>query len=822
MADRPALVAQMLDQAHRAWSERGGIGLLCGAPGIGKTHVASQLLQLLPRRTASLVGNAAPTGSPPLLPICHAIASCRHGRVAEELVELAEEYAGAVPVLREAVAPALRARRALRFGRALSTQVAPSETYTFVALTHLLRKLGARCPVVLFVDDIQWLDASSAAFLGYLIQSFGAFPIFVLLSARSNGHDPAPVAAIRETIVRAGGVSKVYTVPPLSVEEVREAASQLLRAPLICTDDDLQWLHDTSKGSPKYLAEVLALLRDREALALRNGSYALVQRPDRLLVPPTLAEITCARLEQLTADDGFAEAVVQFAAVCGRKFDAHVVAKVLAAAPQRVFSALGKIGRVTGYLRRIGTGPMFEFDHDLTREAVLDMLGASAADCHRTIAGVLAQDAAVPPQRIAQHLRAAGELRGAADFLARAAASALEQGAFADAVEHASACDETLGEAGVPETDPERSGATELLGRSLLAAERYDSAVAFLCRRTDVARSPRDARVLHILGRSQARLATDNAHRAAVRDLRGALELVDPRSEPALAAEIWTDLVYVYDSVGQYHESQAAYRAAYREAVRAKDPRLQARILRLSSIFWQPEKVIETIHAALDLARRSRLTYETALCMNNLGTAYLQLRDLARAREWFTESRDELKGLGGYRHDSPLNNLGLVDVAEGDVAQGLEHIEGAIARSHDADARLFMRTNRAICRALLGNAHAALTEFRELLPIADATGDLFYRDCVRQNLAQALLEAGSPAEAIEVATSCPSHHSKSDDALVTAKRASLLLRAHHALGTVSPDKRLVATAAVLDRTTKPQAWLYRLPWQLCDIEFWED
>jgi hypothetical protein len=139
----------------------------------------------------------------------------------------------------------------------------------------------------------------------------------------------------------------------------------------------------------------------------------------------------------------------------------------------------------------------------------------------------------------------------------------------------------------------------------------------------------------------------------------------------------------------------------------------------------------------------------------------------------------------------------------------------------DAHSRLFIGSNLAVVDALTGHLAQAIESLEALVQAADVAGDLFYRDCLRHNLANALLEAGQPEKAISVATACPTHVTTNDEILVEGKRALLLVRAYEAAGRAAPSE-LSEQVARLDRTTKPHAWLYRLPWYFIDIEFWED
>ena len=197
------------------------------------------------------------------------------------------------------------------------------------------------------------------------------------------------------------------------------------------------------------------------------------------------------------------------------------------------------------------------------------------------------------------------------------------------------------------------------------------------------------------------------------------------------------------------------------------------------------------------------------------------MRDLDRARHHYQRSYDGLSELGGFRCDTPLNNLGLVALvaARPDEADRLLHL--AAARCLDQHSALFIHSNQAVLKAKQGQVDAAIQGLRNAVSMADLAGDLFYQDCLRHNLARVLQMNGDRDEAYRIATGCGLHHSTGDELLVLGKRARLLLEL------LTPEEgpcraQLLEDAAVLDRTTKPQAWLYREPWYYCDIEFWED
>ena len=71
------------------------------------------------------------------------------------------------------------ARDALAVGRA------------FLALVRLLARDE---PVLIAVDDVQWLDPSSARILSFAARRLGKVPVGILLTQRGDGPDPLDLA----------------------------------------------------------------------------------------------------------------------------------------------------------------------------------------------------------------------------------------------------------------------------------------------------------------------------------------------------------------------------------------------------------------------------------------------------------------------------------------------------------------------------------------------------------------------------------------------------------------------------------------------------
>lgn len=150
-----------------------------------------------------------------------------------------------------------------------------------VAVRSALEALAAETPVVLAIDDVQWLDPSSASVLTFALRRMSEQPVHLLL-ARRTGEGTG-----QSEFWSAIGVDHVERLPigPLSLGAIHI----LLQARLGRTFSrpSLLRVHEISGGNPFYALELARVL----------GSDADRMQP--LLVPETLEGLVRARLDDL-------------------------------------------------------------------------------------------------------------------------------------------------------------------------------------------------------------------------------------------------------------------------------------------------------------------------------------------------------------------------------------------------------------------------------------------------------------------------------------------------------------------------------------------
>ena len=185
-----------------------------------------------------------------------------------------------------------------------------------------LRTLSETSPVVIAIDDVQWVDGSSARALSFAMRRLAGHPLAVLATRRLE-----PSASEGLDLVRAIGDRDAVRmhVGPLAVDEVahilRDRGSRPLTPPLVAR------VHEAAHGNPFFSLEILHALRDADpaagrplpvpgdaldALRARSGSLSATAGEVVLVMAamarPTLRTLRASSDEPSTVDASLVEA----------------------------------------------------------------------------------------------------------------------------------------------------------------------------------------------------------------------------------------------------------------------------------------------------------------------------------------------------------------------------------------------------------------------------------------------------------------------------------------------------------------------------------
>jgi adenylate cyclase len=184
------------------------------------------------------------------------------------------------------------------------------------AFRSWLSALLAKQPVVLAVEDIHWMDASSLALTAELAPLRDELPLLVYVTTREEGTHALPVLAEPRLEVR---------LAPFEPDEVEAIISGLLdgaRPPL----ELIALVVERSAGNPFFAGELVRSLREAGALRFDDGWQMDLGGTDAT-VPATVEGALSARIDLLTLPTG---ALLQKAAVIGRRVPVRLLSELTA------------------------------------------------------------------------------------------------------------------------------------------------------------------------------------------------------------------------------------------------------------------------------------------------------------------------------------------------------------------------------------------------------------------------------------------------------------------------------------------------------------
>jgi DNA-binding CsgD family transcriptional regulator len=365
--------------------ERGAALLLAGDAGMGKTtlwHVAVEMARGDGYRVLATRPSAAE-------------ARLGFAGLRDLLDDVAAEVLDAMPGPQ---ADALRV--ALLLERPGRTSV--DQPVVAAAFLSALRALSAARPVLVAVDDAQWLDAPTAAVLGFAWRRMRTKPVGLLLAQRAGEALAAALASVEDVLRIA--------VEPLGMDAVHQLLQR--RLGLVFPGPTLRRLYSVARGNPFFALE-LGPAFDRRRAEVAAGAPAPV--PERLL------DLVAERLTGLPAPTREALAV----AAALSQPTPELVAVVMAG-QNRLGPAFA-----ANVLQLDGT--RLRFSHPLLASAAYGMLDPlTRRALHRSLSTV------VPNEDEAAHhlaLATAEPDAAVADALERAADHAFRRGASATAAE---------------------------------------------------------------------------------------------------------------------------------------------------------------------------------------------------------------------------------------------------------------------------------------------------------------------------------------------------------------------------------------------------
>jgi class 3 adenylate cyclase len=291
-----------------------------------------------------------------------------------------------------------------------------AEAIRELAIRYVERLIAVSGPRVLVIDDLHWIDPSSAGMVDEVIRLTTRLPFFVLVGMR-----PGPSPA----------VGSLVTVERIVLEGLDEAETGELAGAVSGVDvtpSDARRLHERTAGNPLFITETVRALLDDPPTA-QPGRLALDGNVRGTPMPVTIRALLGARIDALSEE---AQTVLRVASVVGVAFEEPLVSELIGKKVEpHVFRRLVDDGLL---VPTEGNG-LWRFGHPLIHDAAYSgLLATSRRHLHSRIADSLEANAVRGAiGTVARHRAAAGDAERALPLLAEAAEKAMKVGAPAEA-----------------------------------------------------------------------------------------------------------------------------------------------------------------------------------------------------------------------------------------------------------------------------------------------------------------------------------------------------------------------------------------------------
>jgi class 3 adenylate cyclase/predicted ATPase len=282
---------------------------------------------------------------------------------------------------------------------------------TIAALVGIIRRLAARSPLLLLLEDAHWIDPTTRDLWTRLIEGIADAAVLTIVTARPEFISPWPADRVPKLeLTRLASEESAALIAAV-------AAPHAFAAALV---DDIVAKAD---GVPLFVEEL---------------TKSVLEQIDRPTVPASLQDSLMARLDRL----GPAREVAQVAAVIGQQFSRALLADVTGDPVEALAASLAQLVDA-GLAFRVSraTELTYSFKHALLRDVAYEnLLRSRRQQIHAKVARAIVEHfpaiAESEPELPAHHYAQAGLPDLASTYREHAGDRAVARSSFSEAIAH--------------------------------------------------------------------------------------------------------------------------------------------------------------------------------------------------------------------------------------------------------------------------------------------------------------------------------------------------------------------------------------------------
>lgn len=580
---------------------------------------------------------------------------------------------------------------------------------TLEAIVTMIQAMTSQQPVLMVVEDAQWIDPSTLELTTLLMDQLRSKRFLMLVTFRPEFTPPwsgyAHVTAL--TLNRLSQAECVALVTKVTGGKSlpREVLDQIVAK----TD-----------GVPLFIEELTKTLLESGLLEEQEERFVLPRPLPPFAIPASLQDSLMARLDRLIAE---VKSVAQLGATLGRIFSHEIIAAVARLKEDALNDALSQLV-ASGLVYRHGLPPAiaYEFKHALVQDAAYQsLLKSTRQQLHQRIAHVLEerfpQIGEAQPELLAHHYTEAHLAKKAIGYWQKAAGQAAERAGYVEALAHLAKGLELI------KTLPDTS-------------ERAKEELAMYLRQ---------AESLHFLGR----------RKEIIDLLLQQQERLEQLGDPSLAGQYYFWLGWAHAWLGHRAEAVPNLDRSLSEATRSGDEALMGRVHRalalectysgrpLGEAIVHARQAVALLERSADHLWFSQALFALSYCCYYAGDFDEALNAAARL--------DALgETIGSRRAQAEAVMGGLIHATRGDCTVGVEACERGLELAPDPFETAFVMACLGRAYSEAGDLDRAVSTLERAIQLADQVRSRQWCAYFRAWLGEAYLQGNHVNKAQEL------------------------------------------------------------------------
>ncbi len=688
--DREDILKELESYKRSVLSKKGTCVFLKGETGIGKTSVAEEFLKGCKKSGFEVLRGRCLhyESTEPYLPFYEALG--KYLKDEEEEDQVGSTFMGPPAISTSSSTTPMGFISAEQNEEEVHDEISFSDQQDmmFTRIKDLLRDISKKRPVIFFMDDLQWIDESSAQLLHHLARNISGEQIFLLGAFRPEElqHEEKKLP-LKDTLdrMKEKKLVEIGEIPRLDQTSVSKMIKENI--PYEDPPEEFLWaLYRESEGNPFYVMEILNTMMQEGVIDSDSLSRDAQGCFFHITIPSSIRDLTIRKLEGLEKDE---KKVLKFASFLGTKFNFQLLEKVLEMDVTHLLDVIDSL-KEQGLIEELEETEeeLYRFHHLQTRTVLYEEMGPSRKRVsHRRIGHILEEfykdELAEHYFELSRHFFEGRDYEKAYEYSKKAGERALQGVDISTAIDHFERALESIRKRkDVEDTRRDEYELLKKIGDLYFDRGDWESSKKIYTKMVKRGKEIK-ARKMEVVGLMNLGHVYKNMSdfEKAEGYFEKALEISKELGYIEGIAQCNRGLGYICWREGEFERAKEHYQKGIAKAKEADDDKeLALNYLNLAPVYshkGEYDKAIDHFKKSLPPLEARNLYRQLARVNNNLGDQYMKKEEWDKAIDYFDKSIEYSKMIDNKR----TMCWGSFNAAEaytrkGDIKRAYEYLGG--------------------------------------------------------------------------------------------------------------------------------------------------